>query len=461
MNKTLQTLVFSLLLLLGMTTLGFSQGATITWVYDNIDGHPPLATLCTGGTPLQDGVIAVVKWDWDNNGPDVTDPFPTNPNWTTFPLNGFGGGQGAGYFYTDPALVIPILPATDSSYYYVQVSVTGDPGACWNSPSYHIDPGPSEISISGFACVTGPCPTDVTPPDAVTNVQASDNTLCMRVNVSWEHDGEGVDGFSINDEAGQIYQAFAADRSATIQFPDEAVHHIYVQAYNAGGPSDTTAESSDEGGTYLLHFADGPTGRIVGTSLSGDSFHVAIARPEGQCFLRYALSVWDSVNHVVLYDSFMVDSVNESAVQMINGVLPTGTEPFLKLLVRAQLIERPTVNIADTTEGYFCLGVCGGANDQPVVIPDHFELAQNYPNPFNPETQIEFLVPYQSDVKVEVYNISGQLVKTLVDGRITAGVHHIAWNGLSNSGTNVSSGVYLYRMTGPGFVQTKKMLMLK
>jgi len=74
---------------------------------------------------------------------------------------------------------------------------------------------------------------------------------------------------------------------------------------------------------------------------------------------------------------------------------------------------------------------------------------------------IDFAVPFQSDVKIEVYNITGQLVKTLVSGSISAGVHHIAWNGLSESGIGVSSGLYFYRMSGPGFVQTKKMLMMK
>ncbi len=465
MNKILRTLVLSLLMLFSMTSLSLAQPAAIAWVYDNVDGHPPLADQCTNGTPLGDGsAIVVVKWDWNipPNGPDPNDPPPTNANWTTFAINGEAQGMGPGYFYSDPYQVIPILPATDSSNYYLQLSFIGNPGACWYTQSFHIDPGVAEINITSWTCTPSPCTTTGPVPDPATNVQATDNTLCMRIGVSWEHDGENVGGFSIKDETGQIASAVGDQRSVTVLMNDEAVHHIYVEAYNENGSSDTTAgESSDEGSTYLLHFADGPGGRIEGSNMSGDSFHVDVTRPEGQCYMRYSLSLWDSVNHVVLYDSFKVDSIIETPIQEISGVLPTGTQPWLKLLVRAQSIERADISLADTTEGYFCLGICLSANDRPQVIPDHFELAQNYPNPFNPETQIEFMVPYQSDVTVEVYNIAGQLVKTLVDGSITAGVHHLSWNGLSNNGTNVSSGVYLYRMTGPGFVQTKKMLMLK
>jgi hypothetical protein len=89
-------------------------------------------------------------------------------------------------------------------------------------------------------------------------------------------------------------------------------------------------------------------------------------------------------------------------------------------------------------------------------LPTVFSLAQNYPNPFNPATQIEFGLPAPSRVELTVYNVLGQTVATLVNGDMPAGNHTITWDGSS-----VSSGVYFYRLTTNGFVETKKMMLLK
>jgi len=83
-------------------------------------------------------------------------------------------------------------------------------------------------------------------------------------------------------------------------------------------------------------------------------------------------------------------------------------------------------------------------------------LLCNYPNPFNPTTQISLSLPEAADVRLEIYNITGQKVTTLVAGRLEAGQHTIEWNA-----SDVASGIYLYRLTTPEYVETKKMLLLK
>lgn len=88
--------------------------------------------------------------------------------------------------------------------------------------------------------------------------------------------------------------------------------------------------------------------------------------------------------------------------------------------------------------------------------PKEFKLEQNYPNPFNPTTTIQFAVPSVSDVKLEVFNILGQKVASLVNRRMEAGVHTVNFNA-----TNLSSGVYFYRLQAGNFVQTKKMMLVK
>ncbi len=85
----------------------------------------------------------------------------------------------------------------------------------------------------------------------------------------------------------------------------------------------------------------------------------------------------------------------------------------------------------------------------------------NYPNPFNPSTTIAFTLPNASDVEVAVYNVLGQQVRSLVDQHMTAGEHSVVWDGRADNGSQLSSGVYFYRITADNVDVTKKMMMLK
>jgi hypothetical protein len=95
------------------------------------------------------------------------------------------------------------------------------------------------------------------------------------------------------------------------------------------------------------------------------------------------------------------------------------------------------------------------------AMPTAYSLSQNYPNPFNHRTQLQFTLPQDSQVRVEVMNVLGQPVKILVDGRMDAGTHRIVWDGSNNAGQEVVSGVYIVRMKGKGFTQTREMLFVK
>ena len=110
---------------------------------------------------------------------------------------------------------------------------------------------------------------------------------------------------------------------------------------------------------------------------------------------------------------------------------------------------------AELTTASFSLGN-GGAE-----LPGSFQLAQNYPNPFNPSTEISFSLPSNSHVELDIYNVLGQKVKSLVSGELTAGEHTVMWDGQNASGATVSSGVYFYRIAAGDFTDTKKMMMLK
>ncbi len=98
-----------------------------------------------------------------------------------------------------------------------------------------------------------------------------------------------------------------------------------------------------------------------------------------------------------------------------------------------------------------------GAGD----VPKSFTLSQNYPNPFNPATQIIYSLPQRSHVTLSVYNILGQKVTTLVDEQKAAGTYTVDWNGTSNNGVMVATGIYLYKMDAGQHSDAKKMLLLK
>ena len=90
-----------------------------------------------------------------------------------------------------------------------------------------------------------------------------------------------------------------------------------------------------------------------------------------------------------------------------------------------------------------------------------YELMQNYPNPFNPSTSIVFSLPETGHISLNIYDISGRLVSTLVDGTLDNGVHNVMWNGTDMSGELVSAGVYIYALESADMVMTKKMILMK
>ena len=99
--------------------------------------------------------------------------------------------------------------------------------------------------------------------------------------------------------------------------------------------------------------------------------------------------------------------------------------------------------------------------DDASTAPKNFMLHENYPNPFNPTTQIRFDIPRISNVTLTIYNMLGQKVRTFTMHSAPAGYHALTWNATNDFGVPVSAGLYLYQLQTEGFVQTKKMILLK
>ncbi len=117
----------------------------------------------------------------------------------------------------------------------------------------------------------------------------------------------------------------------------------------------------------------------------------------------------------------------------------------------------PTVNVP-VTDSVIVTGILDMLNP----IPTTFAVKPNYPNPFNPTTTIKYQLPQTSDVKLVIYNVLGQKVRTLIHRRVEAGYHSVIWDARNNSGLQVATGLYIYRFkAGDEYVKTMKMLLMK
>jgi len=101
-------------------------------------------------------------------------------------------------------------------------------------------------------------------------------------------------------------------------------------------------------------------------------------------------------------------------------------------------------------------------NDPVIPSISKFTLLQNSPNPFNPSTNIKFIINETTNsYTLNIYNLKGQLVKTLVKGNLEKGTHNIVWDGTDSNGNNVSSGIYLYSLSNGKSNQIKRMVLMK
>ena len=150
-----------------------------------------------------------------------------------------------------------------------------------------------------------------------------------------------------------------------------------------------------------------------------------------------------------------VGAVRQPAVE--GRVLSPSGDPVAGAQVRLfDLTDLRAAALAATTDrsGHFTLPLNGPA------LPQRFTLGSNYPNPFNPSTIIPYQLPAPMHVRLEVFNLLGQRIATLVDGERAAGAHTAEWDATDAAGQAVGAGVYLYRLSGDGAKITRRMLLI-
>jgi hypothetical protein len=113
-------------------------------------------------------------------------------------------------------------------------------------------------------------------------------------------------------------------------------------------------------------------------------------------------------------------------------------------------------NVEFILENFFQESKTTDSSDNPVTIPTEYELEQNYPNPFNPGTEIIFQLPETAKVQLDIFDMLGRKVATLVNEELLAGRHKVQWNA-----DGFASGVYFYRIESTKFTKARKMVLVR
>jgi hypothetical protein len=213
----------------------------------------------------------------------------------------------------------------------------------------------------------------------------------------------------------------------------------------------------DAGSTAFRCFYGGAAG-VDNILFRGPFTDILVPCPAGPQVFHF---VYDGTN-IIIYRNGTLVSTNPRAVNM-----PTGTGFFVGgysgfglsgKMDEFRLIRRAYTPAEVSSTWNSDLGGCGLVGVEPVsnVIPETYSLSQNYPNPFNPTTNIKFAIPTAGNVKLVVYDLLGREVYTLVNEMKTAGNYVVDFDA-----SELSSGVYFYKLETGSFTQTKKMLLVK
>lgn len=144
----------------------------------------------------------------------------------------------------------------------------------------------------------------------------------------------------------------------------------------------------------------------------------------------------------------------------IDNFVSTGSDIYIAL--REHVADNFNDGASISVDNFIYTRETGSSiGDDISLRPDGFALQQNYPNPFNPTTTIAYQLARNSNVVLKIYNVAGQEVKTLVNEKQSAGPQRVVWDGSDNSGQQVASGIYLYKLDAGDQTAIRKMILLK
>ena len=163
-----------------------------------------------------------------------------------------------------------------------------------------------------------------------------------------------------------------------------------------------------------------------------------------------------SVSIVLMLASPLVaEQLLEGRVRLSSGEAAVAAQVMVFDLTALQ--RGPVAQATTDADGHFALPMASLGGH---ALPQGFALGQNYPNPFNPSTVIPYQLPTAAHVRLEVFNVLGQQIETLVNEERSAGVHTAVWNATDAAGQAVAAGVYIYRLRGAGVELTRRMVLI-
>tara|TARA_B100000586_G_scaffold199849_1_gene148097 strand:- start:691 stop:3738 length:3048 start_codon:yes stop_codon:yes gene_type:complete len=221
---------------------------------------------------------------------------------------------------------------------------------------------------------------------------------------------------------------------------------------------------------YLMEPINGDTVRIT-TGLDSLSVRWSRSADADGDEVSYALmieggplNIFSFLDTVLSADTFMGDADFDLPMQEVAALLTSFGAAPAYLTVRWNVTATDGIEITTSSNGPYTatldLGFMLGIGEE-AGIPDVFALHQNYPNPFNPLTTIMYDVPEQGMVKMEIYDLLGRKVNTLVNHSHKPGYHAVIWNGTNEYGKQLSSGMYFYYIQAGDFRSVKKLMLVK
>jgi choice-of-anchor B domain-containing protein len=232
--------------------------------------------------------------------------------------------------------------------------------------------------------------------------------------------------------AGYVHQVWVSEDNNYMITTEETANHT-VKLWDIQDLNNISLSDEYLGGSHLAHNA----------YLKGNYAYIS--------HYESGLKVVDISDPANIFEVGYYDTYPQGETSNFHGAW--GTYPFFN---------SGKILISDIETGLYVVYFEGATaiKGKPNQLSD-YSLGENYPNPFNPSTTIAYQVPGSSDVRIDIYNMLGQKIRTLLNDRKGPGTHEAIWDGRNDGGAQVGSGVYLYRMVAGDFVQVRKMILMK
>jgi len=267
-----------------------------------------------------------------------------------------------------------------------------------------------------------------------------------------------VSALAVNPQNSQL--VFAATRNkGVLKTADGGVKWNIL---NEGLPNNATALSIaiDPADPQIIFVGLDFAGLYHSSNGGGNWTSAAAGLPAEACVTSIIFNPNDpSMLYVSDFRSGVYRSMNHGQTWMqINDSLRTRSVNKLAISANGQVLYAATYG-----EGVYRLGDVNVSEVQKTTkeVPSGFCLKPNFPNPFNPETFIQYTVPEESHVVIQIINVKGQIICDLLDAKQTAGNYIERWDGTNQQGISVSSGIYFYRLFTPSYQKIRKMTLLR